>query len=210
MEAVGHNPRSSSAAIARITRRGFSLIEAAIVLGVVGLVIGGIWVAAANVRNAWTANKIVEDVLVTVKNIQNALSANDIMNLPNGADLGPYLIKMSLVPPNWHSPASSRPINPYFTDAFVSVYKTMNLATYNSSNPTLVLNVPAGYKFCTPVARALVQTGAFTYVHVLSYAHSSWVDIYASSTVDYIASKCKNSGSYGVIRLTFSPVRINN
>lgn len=32
-------------------RLGFNLIEAAIVLGVVGLVIGGIWVAASAVRN---------------------------------------------------------------------------------------------------------------------------------------------------------------
>lgn len=31
-------------------RRGFNLVEAAIVLGVVGLVIGGIWVAAAEVQ----------------------------------------------------------------------------------------------------------------------------------------------------------------
>lgn len=31
-------------------RRGFNLIEAAVVLGVIGLVIGGIWVAAAAVR----------------------------------------------------------------------------------------------------------------------------------------------------------------
>jgi hypothetical protein len=34
---------------ARKKRRGFNLIESAIVLGVVGLVIGGIWVAAAKV-----------------------------------------------------------------------------------------------------------------------------------------------------------------
>lgn len=33
------------------TLRGFNLIEAAIVLGVVGLVIGGIWVAAAAVQS---------------------------------------------------------------------------------------------------------------------------------------------------------------
>ncbi len=36
---------------ARKQRRGFSLIEAAVVLGVVGLVIGGIWVAAAAVND---------------------------------------------------------------------------------------------------------------------------------------------------------------
>ena len=189
---------------------GFNLIEAAIVLAVVGGVIGAIWVAAANVRNAWAANKIVEDVLVTVKNIQNALSDNDIMNLTNGADLGPYLTNMSLVPPNWRRAGGGRPKNPY-SDANTGGYSMMNLETYNSSNnPRFVLVVPAGNKFCVPVARALVKNGAFANVQVLDYGNSVWKTIYTSSTIDFIASKCENSGIWGVIRLTFSPVRINN
>lgn len=36
--------------ISNLGRRAFSLIEASIVLGVVGLIIGGIWVAAAAVN----------------------------------------------------------------------------------------------------------------------------------------------------------------
>lgn len=40
------------------SKRGFNLIEAAIVLGVVGLVIGGLWVAAAKVRE----NMFVSDI----------------------------------------------------------------------------------------------------------------------------------------------------
>lgn len=37
-------------------RRGFNLVEAAIVLGVIGLVIGGIWVAAASITQRMKAN----------------------------------------------------------------------------------------------------------------------------------------------------------
>ena len=44
---------------ARKKHRGFNLIEAAIVLGVVGLVIGGIWVAAASVIQNQRVNKTV-------------------------------------------------------------------------------------------------------------------------------------------------------
>jgi len=53
-----HNPRSSSEAVAHKTRRGFNLIEAAIVLAVVGGVIGGIWVAASSIKNKLDINKM--------------------------------------------------------------------------------------------------------------------------------------------------------
>lgn len=43
--------------------RGFNLIEAAIVLGVVGLVIGGIWVAAAAHQNAFKLNTSISGIL---------------------------------------------------------------------------------------------------------------------------------------------------
>jgi hypothetical protein len=42
----------------RLQTRGFSLIEAALILGIVGLVIGGIWLAARTVHE----NKKIADV----------------------------------------------------------------------------------------------------------------------------------------------------
>lgn len=47
-------------------KRGFSLIEAAIVLGVVGLVIGGIWVAAAAVSENRRLNQAVSGTLLLI------------------------------------------------------------------------------------------------------------------------------------------------
>lgn len=74
---TGHNPRSSSAAIAHKTRRGFNLIEAAIVLGVVGLVIGGIWVGAATLKKRHFEQKFMEGVLVLHHSVQKYLSQRD-------------------------------------------------------------------------------------------------------------------------------------
>lgn len=51
-------------------RSGFSLIEAAIVLGVVGLVIGGIWVAATAVQQKMALNQTVELVNRSVDEIR--------------------------------------------------------------------------------------------------------------------------------------------
>lgn len=52
-------------------RHGFSLIEAAIVLGIVGLVIGGIWVAASSVQKQQRMARELTGILTIVQNIQN-------------------------------------------------------------------------------------------------------------------------------------------
>lgn len=54
-------------------RQGFSLIEAAIVLGVVGLVIGGIWVAAAAVQTKMMSNNIATGINIAINNIQRLI-----------------------------------------------------------------------------------------------------------------------------------------
>ena len=51
-------------------KKGFSLIESAIVLGVVGLVIGGIWVAAASIRENMLINKTVQGTGIIVDNMR--------------------------------------------------------------------------------------------------------------------------------------------
>jgi type II secretory pathway pseudopilin PulG len=51
-------------------KRGFSLIEAAIVLGVVGLVIGGIWVAAADVSDNIKANRLYTSAMMLNEQLQ--------------------------------------------------------------------------------------------------------------------------------------------
>ena len=56
---------------ARTGKRGFNLIEAAIVLGVIGLIIGGIWVAAAAVQNNLRISNSSRNLIQIVQNIRN-------------------------------------------------------------------------------------------------------------------------------------------
>jgi hypothetical protein len=49
-------------------RRGFNLIEAAIVLGVIGLVVGGIWIAAASVKERLDINNFARQILTISSN----------------------------------------------------------------------------------------------------------------------------------------------
>ncbi len=56
--------------------RGFNLVEAAIVLGVIGLVIGGIWVAAASVTENRKLARTVEQILYISNSISRLFPAN--------------------------------------------------------------------------------------------------------------------------------------
>ncbi len=71
MEAVAHNPPALKQQLDKAQKRGFSLIEAAIVLGVVGAVIGTIWVSAANMYESWRINQYADAMLSIRKCVQN-------------------------------------------------------------------------------------------------------------------------------------------
>jgi len=53
------------------SRSGFSLIEAAIVLGVVGLVIGGIWAAASSISRNMRKNEALSGIMQIMNRIKN-------------------------------------------------------------------------------------------------------------------------------------------
>lgn len=71
-------------------RRGFNLVEAAIVLGVVGLVIGGIWVAAAAVQENNKRQTFIAALLTTSTNLQNLYK-----NMPPRSSGTPWTIYYS-------------------------------------------------------------------------------------------------------------------
>jgi type II secretory pathway pseudopilin PulG len=54
-------------------RSGFTLTEIAIVLGVVGFVLGGIWVAASNTYRTQKINKLGRDFVQIVNNVQGIM-----------------------------------------------------------------------------------------------------------------------------------------
>ncbi len=66
------------------SRQGFSLVEAAIVLGVVGLVIGGIWTAASTVRQNMQINKAVAGSMQLVEAYRRLYGPFGITAIPDG------------------------------------------------------------------------------------------------------------------------------
>ena len=118
MEAVGHNLRSSSEAIAHKTRMGFNLIEAAIVLAVVGGVIGAIWVAAAKFYEDYKVNKTVEDLQLIVRNTQGLISMQDSQTIGHAVNINSTLRAAGVFPKDWVDGNSIK--NPFGGNTFIA------------------------------------------------------------------------------------------
>ena len=77
-------------------RRGFTLTELAIVLGVMGLILGAIWSASATVSANQKNAKAIRQILVVVEGMKSTFSSGTI---PGGAQwLTPFAINSGLVP----------------------------------------------------------------------------------------------------------------
>lgn len=53
------------------SQKGFTLTELAIVLGAIGFLFGGVWVASSVVWDNYRFNRVKEDLFQTVQNVQN-------------------------------------------------------------------------------------------------------------------------------------------
>lgn len=91
---------------------GFNLIEAAIVLAIIGLVIGTIWVAAAVVNDAQKIEETKKGVIMTANNMQNLISSADATTIGNSASLTNAAIAAQAFPANWIT-SSTTAKNPY-------------------------------------------------------------------------------------------------
>lgn len=101
MEAVAHNPPALKQQRDRAQKRGFSLIEAAFVLAVVGVVIGSIWYAAAKFYEDYKVSKTVEEIFSTARNIQNLISIRDAEMIGDGVNITATLLSAGSYPKNW-------------------------------------------------------------------------------------------------------------
>ncbi len=100
-------------------RRGFNLVEAAIVLGVVGLVIGGIWVAAAAVQSNLRKSDASKGLIQIVQNVRNLYYGQT--PTANG-DITSQLISANAIPGNFVSGTTA--INPWNGAITVSIAGT--------------------------------------------------------------------------------------
>ncbi len=93
-------------------QRGFGLIEAVIVLGLVGLVIGGIWIAAQNVVAQMRVTETAQGILNTAMNARRLLPYHSYPTTPGtGIYIGSTLNAANAYPPGFR-PAGNMAISP--------------------------------------------------------------------------------------------------
>lgn len=181
---------------------GFSLIEAAIVLGIIGLVIGGIWLAAAAANDARKASEMEAGFLQMVRGIENIHKGQTFPSA--GTDLTPLIVSAKLAPSSWIREGTL--YNPWggqitVTSATLSGRESYYLTIYDISA-----------RGCTKlVTRASAQhsTGTGTAFDIY-YAPTYTVGMSAGfpSTLDQIAIWCGVVNQYQVrIRLRFHFMR---
>jgi len=61
-----------------LTARGFTLLEATIVLAILGIVVAGIWIASASAINSQKRKHLSEQVITTVTNVRDYLKNVDV------------------------------------------------------------------------------------------------------------------------------------
>lgn len=73
-------PLAAVSARHKRAKRGFTLTEIAIVLGIVGLILGAIWVAAAAVYNNLRVSKATTELLTIVQNVRALYATSSVVD----------------------------------------------------------------------------------------------------------------------------------
>lgn len=92
---------TTRAGIHQNRRRGFNLVESAIVLGVVGAVLGGIWGAATSVWYRVKSSDTISGAVIAVRKIQATISIADAIAIGGAVNINSLLIAANVYPKNW-------------------------------------------------------------------------------------------------------------
>lgn len=104
------------------SKKGFSLIEAAIVLAVVGLVVAGIWVAASAVNDHFKVSNTASGLVYACSRATNVFTRNLTQSSGGELDITSAAVPANVLPEDWvnngvvNSPISSNVIITQHTD----------------------------------------------------------------------------------------------
>jgi len=92
------NHKNKIGLLPRLGNHGFTLLEATLVLGILGIIVAGILIASGNAIAGQKRKHQAEQVITTVGNMRNYLKSIDLNSLPGGTLLTPAVISLGLLP----------------------------------------------------------------------------------------------------------------
>ncbi len=147
-------------------RAGFNLIEAAIVLGIVGLVVAGIWAAAGAAYENMRQQNTSKDLLALAQNIKNFYAGSGATTIDTSVA---NMVNMGVVPKGMIAGTSATPIlahpwgAPGTTSDIVITVPASGVFNVSFNYPTSGMNTSDWIKVCNAMiirnANAATGTG---------------------------------------------------
>lgn len=169
-----------------VSLHAFSLIEAAIVLGVVGLIVGGIWIGAAAVNDRMKWQQTEDGWLYYIQYINNTYQKSVISNLVGNVDIESRLRATLPLPAGWGccGPYGSI-LDPYGQALFVQVKAGSYSMGYNTSTVSKKFCINWMNMMFNRVLGRLTQASFFNVSGVPNYsACMAGLDKFSNYTVD--------------------------
>ena len=165
-------------------RRGFNLIESAIVLGVVGVVLGALWVTASAVMERWKVNRVSEALLQIDQEARKLFPPQLWPSAPGGSTSTTYtLIKIGAVPKDMvlRSNEIANIISPEGRITTSLLYPPLTSRRMYYFHLSLIKNTKTANLFLSTFISASSKTGKFSHCFCIkckicdgSHNLSSW------------------------------------
>jgi len=102
-------------------RQGFTLIELAITMSIMGLILSATWVAASSVYDNMNISTTLNNVTILSENIRDFYKSQTAFSKSTGTEITSTLVSADLFPPEMINSHTNLPITPWGTNIKVYV-----------------------------------------------------------------------------------------